>query len=470
LKCTEIAIIDSTIFIAQGSLLVSKNSGSSWGFDSSVKNIKSITAYKGRIIANSDYRLYESYDSGKKWFLEFEFNLDSLKKINTSLSTPNSIKYTTTANSGLYRGQIAAVTWKPFNFGLLTADVKQIEWENGILYASAYGNIYRSGNNCDSWVETDDFFKDRVSSFVISNDKIIVSSDTSGIRIADTQFFVWKDANTGLDNKQVNKVLKRGNTLYALTMDGIYRSPNDGDNWFKQANAINGLIFTDLLFTNGVLYAGTNKGLYKSTNGGNSFSEVDSINIPRRYVHFIHKINNKLWLKVGIDTHISEDDGATWPRHYYSWGITFAHSVSVVKNLLYASTTSGYFFRDTANETWHFLKEITGGLRANVFQSSGTHLFAGTGAGIWRLPLSNVLTSIADVKQKNSLNIYPNPATHTITIDNKANEVAIYSLNGKKVLACKQCNTLNISDLTAGIYIIKAQSEKGVFTQKLIKE
>lgn len=468
IQCTEIAITDSSIFIAQGNLLVSRDSGKAWTTNNTVKNVKSITAYKGRLIANSDYRLYESYDTGKNWFLEFELNLDSSITINTALSTPKEVKYVATANKGLARGQIAAVTWKPFNLGLLTADVHQIEWDNGIIYATAYGNLYRSTDNGDNWIETDDFFFDKVSSFIISNGKIITGSDTSGIRVADTQFFVWKNGNTGLGNRQVSKVLKLGNTIYALTKDGIYRSPNDGDNWFKQADAIDTLVFTDMLFANDLLYVGTNKGLYKSANGGTNFEEVDSVNIPRRYVHFIREISGNIWLKVGIDTHISEDDGTTWPRHYYVGGITFANAVSVVRDRLYASTTSGYFLRDTANETWHFLRGING-LKANVFQSNTTHLFAGTGAGIWRTPLSNVITSILK-QQQSALNIYPNPATNTITINDEVNAVTIYSLDGKRLIECSQCQVLDVSRLASGIYIVKAQSEKGIFTEKLIKE
>jgi photosystem II stability/assembly factor-like uncharacterized protein len=470
LQCSEIAIIDSSIFIAQGSLLVSKNGGKAWTTDNAVRDIKSITSYRGRLIANSDYRLYESADSGKSWLLDFEFNLDSTIKINTSLSSPNDIKYAATNNYGLYRGQIAAVTWKPFNIGLLTADVHQIEWHNGVLYATAFGNVYRSADNGDTWIETDDFFADNVSSFVLSNDRIIVSSDTSGIRSADIQFFVWQDANTGLGNRKVNKVLKRGNTIYALTQDGIYRSPNEGGNWFKQADAIDSLIFTDMLFANNLLYVGTNEGLYKSSNGGNSFEEVDSVNIPRRYVHFIRKINGKLWLKVGIDTHISEDGGATWPRHYYYGGITFANAVSTIQNRLYASTTSGFMFRDTAQEAWHFLKGIDG-LQANVFQTNTTHLFAGTGAGIWRMPLSNVVTSTPKTKLQNSVTVYPNPTSTTLNFKSQdlvINSIALHNIKGQQVYFSENTEKVDIQAFENGIYFAKLNTEKGLVTKRII--
>lgn len=468
LKCNEIAILDSTILIAQGNILVSKNSGKTWQQDNSVQNVKSITAYKGRLIANTNYRLYESIDTGKNWFLEPEFNLDSTATINIALSTPNEIKYVATASKGLARGQIAAVTWKPFNFGLLTANVNQIEAEKGWVYATAFGSLYRSADNGDNWLEMTDLFDVKVNSFVVSNDKIIVATDTAGIRVATTDFFVFKDANTGLGSKKISKVIQRGNTVYALTDNGIYRSPNQGDNWFKFADPIDSLIYTDLLFDGGTLYAGTNLGLYKSTNGGNNFELVDSINLPRYYVQFIRKVNGQFWMKLDVFTHVS-DDGITWPRHFYDGNLTFANEVSFIQNTMYASTNNGFLFKDTAKTLWHFMARIEE-LRANVFQRNTTYLFAGTSAGIWRLPLNNIIASTQNINSPNALNIYPNPATNSITIASDVEKVSVYSLNGKRLLGCAQCQTLNISNLTAGIYIIKAETKEGIATQKLIKE
>lgn len=468
LKCTEIAILDSTILIAQESLLVSTNSGKTWQEDNSVQDVKSITAYKGRLIANTNYRLYESLDTGEKWFLEPEFNLDSSITINTALSTPNEVKYVATASKGLARGQIAAVTWKPFNIGLLTANITQIETDKGLVYASAFGGLYRSADNGDNWLEMVDLFNVKVNSFVVSNDKLIVATDTSGIRVATTDFFVFKEANSGLGSKKVHKVIQRGNTIYALTDNGIYRTPNQGDNWFKFADLIDTLQYTDLLFDGNILYAGTESGLYKSTNGGNSFELVDSTNLPRYYVHFIRKVNGQLWMMLNVFTHVS-DDGITWPRHFYDGGFTFANEVSFVANKMYASTNNGYLFKDTTKTAWNFMPRIEG-LQTNNFAVNTTYLFAGTSAGIWRLPQSDIIASTATANKQSVLNIYPNPATNSIIISNEVEQVTIYSLEGKQLITCTHCQTLNISNFAAGIYIVKAITGEGVLTQKLVKE
>lgn len=467
LECSQIAIIDSAIFIAQGSLLVSRNSGGSWEEDTTVKNIIGIRAYNGRLLAHNAYHIYDTYDTGKVWWLDFEFNTDSTRRINTAFSRPDDIKYIATQKHGVYRGNVAAITWKPYNFGLLTANIEQIEWTNGQLYTIAFGRLYSSNNRGITWIDISDFNQTKATSFLVLGNKLMVSTDGGGIFVLNASQ-QWNAANNGLNNKQVNKLIKNDNTVFALTKDGIYRTPNEGDIWFKYTDAIDTLMFTDMLFDNNTLYVGTNLGLFKSTNGGSNFSKVDTSNIPRRYVYFIRKINGQLWLKVGIDTHVS-GDGISWPRYYYVGGITFANSVSVVQNRLYASTNSGYLLKDTAQEQWHYIKNIDG-LKANVFQVNDSFLYAGTGAGIWRLPISNVVTSNNTVNS-NKLIVYPNPTTNYITIDSKPiQSLEVFSLTGQKVAECKNCNTINIESTPTGIYLLKATTSNGASIQKIVKE
>lgn len=467
LECSQIAIIDSAIFIAQGSLLVSRNGGGVWKEDTTVKNITGIRAYNGRLLAHNAYHIYDTYDTGKVWWLDFEFNTDSTRRINTAFSRPDDVKYIATQKHGVYRGSVAAVTWKPYNFGLLTADIEQIKWKNGQLYTIAFNNLYRSSNRGLAWVNISTSSIAKTTSFLVLNNKIMTSTDGDGVYVLNA-LQQWNTANNGLDNKRVNKLIQHDNTIFALTQNGIYRSPNEGDNWFKYANAIDTLTFTDMLFDGNTLYVGTDLGLFKSDNGGNNFVKVDTSNIPRRYVYFIRKINGQLWLKVGIDTHVS-DDGISWPRYYYVGGITFANSVSLVQNRLYASTNSGYLLKDTAQEQWHYIKTIEG-LRANVFEVSDSFLYAGTGAGIWRLPISNVVTTIS-TQNKNQLTIYPNPTTDAITIEGEpAKNIIVYNMQGQQVAECKSCNGISLQNKPNGIYLLKANTDKGVVIQKIVKE
>ncbi|MCO6173637.1 T9SS type A sorting domain-containing protein [Flavobacterium sp. NRK F10] len=71
----------------------------------------------------------------------------------------------------------------------------------------------------------------------------------------------------------------------------------------------------------------------------------------------------------------------------------------------------------------------------------------------------------------NDFKLYPNPVTDFFTIDaNEAIEkVEVYNLTGAKVMETNQTQ-VNISSLSAGLYLVKIYSENGVGVQKIIKK
>lgn len=81
-------------------------------------------------------------------------------------------------------------------------------------------------------------------------------------------------------------------------------------------------------------------------------------------------------------------------------------------------------------------------------------------------------SSTAFHKMQNSVNIYPNPATTKISINTEPGlkSVSVYSINGDLKLMKKGTEKqIDISDLSAGIYIIKIQTElNDCITKRLI--
>ena len=72
-----------------------------------------------------------------------------------------------------------------------------------------------------------------------------------------------------------------------------------------------------------------------------------------------------------------------------------------------------------------------------------------------------------------SITLYPNPVTNILTIDSEIQltKVEIFSLLGQKVKDINShFNSVNVSNLSKGVYIVKLQSENGFTTKKLIKK
>jgi len=80
-------------------------------------------------------------------------------------------------------------------------------------------------------------------------------------------------------------------------------------------------------------------------------------------------------------------------------------------------------------------------------------------------------TTVAAVNSNNliNFNVYPNPANDVINIqtENLIKNVAIYNILGKLVYT-NNVETVNVSSLDAGIYLIKVETEKGIGTSKLV--
>ncbi len=78
-------------------------------------------------------------------------------------------------------------------------------------------------------------------------------------------------------------------------------------------------------------------------------------------------------------------------------------------------------------------------------------------------------TSVSDVEQA-KINIYPNPASNTLTIDNssslKLNSYEIYSVIGQRVMESTFTNSINISNLNTGMYYLVLRNEQN---EKIIK-
>jgi hypothetical protein len=79
-----------------------------------------------------------------------------------------------------------------------------------------------------------------------------------------------------------------------------------------------------------------------------------------------------------------------------------------------------------------------------------------------------------DPSSQMNIRIYPNPVREVLKIENTENSiVSIYELNGRLLRTIHDPGnviTIDVSDLGAGVYLIKVQMSKGVSISKFIKQ
>ena len=82
--------------------------------------------------------------------------------------------------------------------------------------------------------------------------------------------------------------------------------------------------------------------------------------------------------------------------------------------------------------------------------------------------------SINEVIAPFLLGIYPNPATNNITIEiPQKSEIEILNINGQIIKTINNNNTkttIDLENLSSGVYIIKAKTDRGIAMNKFIKE
>jgi len=75
-------------------------------------------------------------------------------------------------------------------------------------------------------------------------------------------------------------------------------------------------------------------------------------------------------------------------------------------------------------------------------------------------------------KNKTGLNVYPNPTYDILYIntDNKEAVYTIYNNTGQLIQSDKFNNSINVSNLSAGIYLLKLKTKENTYNIKFIKE
>lgn len=120
----------------------------------------------------------------------------------------------------------------------------------------------------------------------------------------------------------------------------------------------------------------------------------------------------------------------------------------------------------------------------SIFDPAGTDYASVTGgataystAGAWRIDnatFSYGVLSANSFSQIDGLKMYPNPTKNNLFIETALNSdinVSIVNMLGKEVVNTKVVNnTVNVSNLTSGIYIVKITEEGKTSTKKLIIE
>ena len=117
-----------------------------------------------------------------------------------------------------------------------------------------------------------------------------------------------------MTNQRVLSLAVAGNTLYAGTENGLFRSQNNGNNWTAINTGLGNLYILSLGIApdSNTLLAGTTNGLYRSTSSGANWTLVTN-GIPAQVTPLTFAVSgNRMLAGTFSGYYISTDNGASW--------------------------------------------------------------------------------------------------------------------------------------------------------------
>ncbi|MFO7524922.1 MAG: hypothetical protein R6W68_05675, partial [Ignavibacteriaceae bacterium] len=268
-------------------LMISDDNGTTWNATDLLPNINVLTKDNSGNIYAADYNLYRSDDLGLSWRLPYQLSNWVKKAINNIFINDSGYIFIAQARGAtnelyLRKSNNYGASWNTLWFHICACNASGttysiVESSSGKLFlsasfityypsASSFGRIYvkdpESGWTImlDSKIAANMYLYDQniylpVLGYYTSPLGIMKSSDDGNTFIP---------LNNGLPNLNVYQLILKPEVFIAYTADGIYRSLDQGNYWFRlDHTGLSGNLLKIYYDHNKILYAITDEGVFK---------------------------------------------------------------------------------------------------------------------------------------------------------------------------------------------------------------
>jgi len=348
------------------------------------------------------------------------------------------------------------------------------------IFAGTGGaGISLSTNNGASWTAVNTGLTSTgIGALAISGKTIFAGGDS--VYISTDNGTLWTAVGNGLPKTTVNALAVNGTTLYAGTQNnGVYISTNNGTLWSAANTGFTGQVQALAISGTSIFLGAPNHGVYVSTNNGGKWTAVNS-GLTNIDVHSIAMSGSSIYAGTSGGVFVSTNNGANWT--VVNNGLTNLNVYVVLTNGsdIYVGTDDGVFYSNNNGSYWTANNDgFPAKTAVQALAINGSTLFAGIRLepyGVWTRQLSEIKTGFIENHMNSSCTIFPNPASHviTLTIDNSVNAdliFNIYSITGtlvKSTLLKQNNRQISIDDLNNGIYLVEIRSKGWIEKQMLI--
>lgn len=359
--------------------------------------------------------------------------------------------------------------------------------DSSVIWAGGYNNLMRfDGQNWTNYNVYNSLLPGSVSSLAIdSSDKVWIGTNGGLARFDGTYWQIFTETNSGLSDNIVTKLeFDHTGILWIGTEHGLNKFDGTNFTLFDPNNS--GL--PNLWIT--ALCADQQNNLWIASKSGNrSLSKFDGItwtswdednsSFPDAEITDIESDNyGNIWMTTpfglikfdGTDFITYTDSTQLWENYFTSLEIDTEgnfwmgnYGEGLVK---YDGSSWTYFNEDTS--------PIVGSVLLAVALAPNGTKWIGTPEGLSAYNENGLFVRTKNINPPAlTFTISPNPVSSFLTINNHVNEkivnIDIINLNGTVVKTCHNETNIDVRFLPAGIYCIRANTSKALYTCKFIK-
>lgn len=228
-----------------------------------------------------------------------------------------------------------------------------------------------------------------VLSFTNIGTNLFTGTEAAGVFHSQFNGIYWIKANGGLPvNCKVNSMTSKGQSIYAATNQGLFRSDDNGMSWNIIQLGTPVHEFTHVAVYDTLIFAFTKfNGYFRTNNDWQTFLQITGYNNVQSSV----EMDGDLYIALSGPIYKSVNDGMTWTVYGSSNSFTTT-ALAAAGNRIFAASV-GSIRTSVGGQNWTNLANGIPSLASSyVLSVMSNFLFAGTENGIYRYDLNTLPT------------------------------------------------------------------------------
>jgi photosystem II stability/assembly factor-like uncharacterized protein len=377
--------------------------------------------------------------------------------------------------------------------------------------------VFASTDDGSTWTEMDTGLTGMhtgLTSFATNGSDIYAGTTPGGVFRTTNSGATWTSSSSGMNSMNVNAIASSGSDIFAATIGGgVDLSVDMGLNWSAADSRLTSPWVCAVTIGGSNLFAGTITGSgvtirhydneFFSSDNGTSWAKIDSQVEWGTGAHLSLLSNNGFTLVVGTGCIIFNNDrydswspvgavyriafdGQKWNRLDSALSGNYITSlVSAGSNVFAGTYTHGVFASSDDGASWRSIGDGLTDMSVGSLVIKSPNLFAATSSGVWKRPLSEIMSVSPDrgilperyILEQN----FPNPFNPSTTIHyglpNKSHvTLELFNILGQKVIqlvnGVEEAGVHEVkcdgSNLASGVYFYRIQAGSFVQTKKLL--